>query len=222
MRKTIAILPLLVGVVATPAYAQDIGTGARAEIRAGYDEINVGVEFDGGVMSEQAAESNLAFGAEVGFDARVGEGLVAGIYGGVDFTRVDGCGELFGREDEQFEDRFCVQGGRNIYLGGRLGIPTGDGGLIYAKAGFSNADFTAEYSDFAASSFEATNNAGGWHVGAGFELPVVRNIYVKGEYVHTSYGELFGSEFGAENSIRANRHQIMGGVGMRFGALGGL
>lgn len=217
MRKVIGILPLLAGVVAAPAQAQDLGFGPRAEIRAGYDELNVGIISDDEPERGRQAENGLSIGGEVGFDVQVFGNMVAGVYAGADFSQIDDCDELFGdRGDELEEDELCLKGGRNLTAGGRIGIATGDGGLIYAKTGYSNARIRASYTDFV-DVVEGRDDVGGWHFGGGFEVPLMGNVYVKGEYVHTSYGKVFSEDLGEGIEFRANRHQLLAGVGMRFG-----
>src|SRR5688572_23186684 len=116
------LLPLLASAVATPAYAQDIGTGARVELRVGYDEPRFVIEFDDGAFSETKSANGIAYGIEAGFDVRVLQGLLAGVYAGVEGSTVDECDEL----DEDLGDEVCIKAGRNFTAGGRLGVPTGD------------------------------------------------------------------------------------------------
>ena len=91
------------------------------------------------MASETKSANGIAYGIEAGFDVRVLQGLLAGVYAGVEGSTVDDCDEL----DEDVGDEVCIKAGRNFTAGGRLGIPTGDGGLIYAKVGYSRGRFRA-------------------------------------------------------------------------------
>jgi outer membrane immunogenic protein len=85
---------------------------------------------------------------------------------------------------------------RDLYVGGRVGFVLGDTALAYLKAGYTNARF------------EATGfggeDADGVRVGGGVEYRLGGNLFVKGEYRYSNY----------EADIE--RHQIVGGVGIRF------
>ncbi len=85
---------------------------------------------------------------------------------------------------------------RDLYVGGRVGFALGDTALAYLKAGYTNARF------------EATGLGGeeadGVRVGGGVEYRLGGKLFVKGEYRYSNY------EAGIE------RHQVVGGVGIRF------
>ncbi len=211
--KIAYILPLLASTVAAPAYAQDFGTGARVELRAGYDEARFHVELGGGIDEEHKSEKDIVFGVEAGFDLRAFENIVLGVYGGLEWSNIDNCGEVF----QDFGDQLCVKVGRNMTLGGRVGMATGDGGLIYVKGGYSRGRFKASYDDGAGLFVEESDTVGGWHVGAGFELGITHNIYAKAEYIHTRYHTMFEDQLTEDERLEPTRHQLMGGIGFRFG-----
>ena len=113
-------------------------------------------------------------------------------------------------------------------IGVRAGLPLDEGNLIYVKGGYSNAKIKASYvedvEDSDSALFSESDTVGGYHLGAGFELGLGQiglgeGFYVKGEYVHSRYKAAFKSAF-ADNSesFNPNRHQILVGVGIRFGA----
>lgn len=218
MRKAIKFLPVILAVAATPAYAQAIS--GRAELRVGYDQPRAEVTIDD-FESEIFGIGDLAFGAEVGVDATIGSGLLVGVYAGADFSNVDGCeNNLFFSEDEVVDqDEACIDAGRSLYAGLRAGLTVADSGLFYVKGGYSNARLQASYVDPSAGgvSFEDSDTLSGYHLGAGFEVGLSRNIYVKGEYLHHWYKNAFGGTLDDTESVDFRRHQLMAGIGIRFG-----
>lgn len=216
MRKALLMLPLMMGVAASPAAAQGMGLGisARGEIRVGYDEVRPEIQILNDRFTDHFGVGDLAYGAELGVDAHVLEGLVVGLYGGIDLSEVDGC------EDDIIADgdEGCVDAGNNLYGGVRAGIPTGDGGLIYGKLGLSRGKFAGRYTNAAGTTLiEGSDTVGGWHVGAGFELALTENVYAKAEYVHHRYKHAFADDLSATDQFDPSRHTIMGGIGFRFG-----
>jgi len=53
-------------------------------------------------------------------------------------------------------------------------------------------------------------NLDGFRVGAGLEYNISPTTYVKGEYRYSHYGDVDGYD------IDLDRHQLVGGVGIRF------
>jgi len=212
MRKVLMLLPLLVGVAATPAYAE--GVTGRIELKVGHDEPRVNFKL---LHTEPAIDlgyGDVAVGVEGGVDAHLGTGFLVGAYAGADYVAQDDC-----KSDLIFtDDELCLDAGRNLYAGLRAGLLVGDGGLIYVKGGYSNGKFKMNYFDGEDVFIDnESDSVGGMHFGAGFEVNVARNIYAKGEYIHTSYKNGFTDVLTGEQHADFTRHQIMLGVGMRFG-----
>lgn len=200
--------------LATPALAQDAGsTGLRAEVRAGYDNAQLNVDYDDGVDSfdESDGSDGVAYGAEIGFDFNLG-GVVAGPYAGIDFANTDYCSELFG------EDEACIEAGRNITAGVRIGAQVSPNALLYAKGGYSNGRVTLGYEDFQdiIDDFEESENLDGFHIGAGAEVGFSGSTYGKLEYVYTQYNgyDYEDTDFAAGADL--SRHQVLVGFGVRF------
>ncbi|MDQ3143734.1 MAG: porin family protein [Pseudomonadota bacterium] len=218
MRKAFKLVPVILAVAATPAYAQ--GISGRAELRVGYDQPRAEITIDD-FESEIFGIGDLAVGAEVGVDATIGTGLLIGAYAGADFSRVDGCeNNIFFSEDAEVDqDEACIDAGRSLTAGLRAGLTTGESGLVYVKGGYSNARLKASYVDPSAGgvSFEDSDTVSGYHVGGGFEVGLSRNIYVKGEYLHHWYKKAFGGTLADTESVDFRRHQLMAGIGIRFG-----
>lgn len=88
-----------------------------------------------------------------------------------------------------------IKADRDLYIGARVGMPIGDTALAYVKAGYTNARFSA---------LGVGENGDGVRVGAGLEYKLAANLYVKGEYRYSNYQD------------DVERHQVVGGVGLRF------
>ncbi|MGY4397286.1 outer membrane immunogenic protein [Sphingomonas sp. UYAg733] len=176
--------------VATPAMAQDtveeFKGGARIEARAVLDHVRLSVDND------SAGKTGFGYGVEAGYDGTF-SGFVVGAYAGIEGSTTKAC-----------DDFDCIKAGRNITVGVRAGSVVGKG-LLYVKGGYSNGRLEIEDTDFGA-------NTDGFHLGAGYEVNVSANTYVKAEYVYTNYsvGDTLGSDFDLQ------RHQGLVGVGFRF------
>lgn len=163
---------LLAAVSATPAFAQDAApafNGPHIEAIGGYDSISGGGD----------SESGVAFGIAGGYDFRSG-------------------GAVFGVEAEAAESTVedaGVEAGRDLYIGGRVGGIVGGNGLLYVKAGYTNAR---------ASVGGTGVNFDGIRAGAGIEWLVGRNMSVRAEYRYSNY------------EADLSRNQGVVGLGFRF------
>lgn len=163
---------LVAAVSAAPAFAQDAApafNGGHIEAIGGYDSISGGGD----------SESGVAFGIAGGYDFRSG-------------------GAVFGIEAEATESTIedaGVEAGRDLYVGGRVGGVVGGNGLLYVKAGYTNAR----------ASFGGTGvNFDGLRAGAGVEWLVGRNVSLRAEYRYSNY----------EQDL--SRNQGVVGLGFRF------
>ena len=187
--------------LAAPAFAQDTDstfTGPRAEVIAGWDRVD-----DGSTPNSEATDG-VVYGGAVGYDFQVGHAVLG-------FE-----GEATGATTKQRAtsvivpgDNFRVSAGRDLYVGARVGFTVGPRALIYAKGGYTNAQVDTRYVN-GATTVEDSETLDGWRAGAGVEVGVGRNMYVKGEYRYSNYTQASGS------SIDLDRHQVVAGVGVRF------
>ena len=185
--------------IAAPAFAQDSGfTGPRAEVIAGWDRV------DDGSSNGTEASDGLTYGGAIGYDFQAGNAVIG-------FE-----GEITGSTNDQEAtdvltpgDRFRVNAGRDLYVGGRVGFLAGDRTLIYAKGGYTNARIETSYDDGTAVT-EVNEDLDGWRLGAGAEYKLGTNTYLKGEYRYSNYSEMEGVD------VDVDRHQIVAGVGIRF------
>jgi len=205
---------LLAGVAmasAAPAFAQDRApfTGPRVEALVGYDSVRSGNEDAGDESIE-----GLTYGVGAGFDFDLG-GVVLGVEG--EYAESEGSQE-FGQTIDGTAFLGSIEVGRDIYVGGRIGVPVTPRTLLYAKAGYTN---TTVDSVFASPTDSAAFNASvdGYRLGAGVEQMLGRNLYLKAEYRYSNYNGLrFDDDvFGDEDvDIDLDRHQVMAGLGFRF------
>jgi outer membrane immunogenic protein len=157
---------------ATPAFAADPASfsGGRVEAIVGWDHVtNNGLKDDG-----------VAFGVAAGYDFEL-SGTILGIEGEV----ADATTKKFG-----------IKAGRDLYIGGRIGVQVAPSTLAYAKLGYTNARVTCGSG--------CGTNLDGIRAGLGLEHQFASKVYVKGEYRYSNY------QFGWA------RHQIVAGVGIRF------
>ncbi len=216
MKKIALILPFAAAFAATPAYAQGISISPRVELKVGYDSFAGDVRLDDSAQIERDSKAAIGVGIEAGVDANISEGVLVGVYGGHDFPRIDKCGqELFLTTDE-----FCIRNKSNWTLGARVGARMGDGGVVYVKGGHSITKVRLSYDAnpaVAGEVFNESDKTSGWHVGGGIEVPLSGGVYFKGEYVYTRYKKVLEDALAATDSIKPTRHQVLGGIGIRFG-----
>lgn len=187
---------------AAPAYAQDDEksfSGPRAEAIVGWDRVSDDSIYD-------ATKDGVVFGGAIGYDVRRGNAVF-----GVE-------GEVTGATTKQVEtgvlianDSLRVKAGRDLYVGGRVGYVVGNRALVYAKAGYSNARISETYVAPGTPGINISDHddLNGWRIGAGAEVSLTGNLYLKGEYRYSDYD---GSSLGLD----PKRHQVVGGIGIRF------
>lgn len=192
MRKLI-LAALLAGGVATPAIAQDSGqfSGFRVEGLVGYDT----------TKDDGEGRDGIVYGVGVGYDVRAGN-LVFGIDGEASKSTIDECVTPV----VVAGDELCVEAGRELSIGGRIGVVAGSNALIYARAGYTNARVDVDYDHPTNNALDTSGgeNLDGIRVGGGVEFAVARNAFVRGEYRYSNYEQGF------------DRHQVVGGFGLRF------
>jgi outer membrane immunogenic protein len=169
---------ILAAATATPAFAQTAPfTGGHIEAITGWDH-------------------------PAGVDAN--DGIIYGIGAGYDFQTG---GAVFGVEVEAAESTagdcsggVCVDAGRDLYVGGRVGAVVGSNTLIYGKVGYTNARVEAT-----SGGTSAHLNLDGIRAGGGAEFRFANSpLSLRTEYRYSNY-ELDGE-----------RHQAVLGLGLRF------
>lgn len=127
------------------------------------------------------------------------DGLLYGVGLGYDFNLGGAVAGIEAEVADSTTKRDFVGGtletDRDIYVGARLGVPLGETALAYVKAGYTNARIeTAGIGD----------DGDGVRVGAGLEYKLGGNMFLKGEYRYSNYQD------------DVERHQVVGGLGIRF------
>ena len=225
MKTRLLAATLAATCLATPAFAEDL-SGFRIEGRVGWESGRLAADYPDPddadeILTFSDSESNISYGIEAGYDAMIGESFVLGAYGGVDFSDVERCEEIFG------DDLGCLGTGRNFTAGLRAGVAVTPAFLLYAKGGYSNGRLEFAYDsdvedddELDADVPEVSESQDGYHLGAGAEVAFGPNVYGKLEYVFTDYGNVrfLGVEADDEPTatIRARRHQLLAGIGLRF------
>ena len=193
MRKFL-LASLLATAFAAPAMAQDdVGgpfTGPRVEGIVGWDQ----------VKGDGAKSDDVMYGVAAGYDVQAGGAVIGGE---IEYTDSDN--RACDRGAATVADpRLCFKAGRDLYVGGRVGTVVGASTLLYAKAGYTNADAKFTANDGVDEVTLDKTHLDGVRVGAGVEHKLGSHSYVKAEYRYSNY------EQGVE------RHQALAGVGYRF------
>lgn len=210
MRKLV-IATVAAGLAATPALAQgqvsspeDRGfTGPRVEGVVGWDHVRDQTPGGGRTSSD-----GVVYGGQLGYDFQAG-GAVLGVEGELTGSSTD---------TDAFDvaapgDRLRLKAKRDLYIGGRVGYAVTPSTLLYAKAGYTNARIGSDYSTTTGNTTTTVStheDFDGYRVGAGAELKLSGNAYLKGEYRYSHYGDQGGM------NLDVDRHQVIGGVGIRF------
>ena len=195
MRKFAFAAALLAGTIATPALAQDNNPnlgGFHVDGIVGYDRSNIDNEHASGVT----------YGVGAGYDFRSGNAIF-----GVEAEASDSTADRSVTGAVIAGDSLRVRAGRDLYVGGRVGVGVGGNSLIYAKAGYTNARFRADYDDGTVATvndFAQRTNLDGIRAGVGAQIGVGSRAYLRTEYRYSNY----------QNGV--DRHQVVGGFGVRF------
>ena len=188
---------------ASPAFAQFAPSGPRIELQAGLDrekgELNTGPG-----TTLPYSEDALYYGVAAGYDIS----LVA-VALGVDVE--------VGTTDEKYDFDYTDNGvdyfgtsesGRDLYLGGRITVPIGPIGALYAKAGYNNVRTTLDVTsddgtDVISELIDSDKD--GYRIGGGGRLNLGGGTYVGAEYRFSEYG-----------SDPIKKHQVVGTLGISF------
>ena len=200
MRKLILVAALFAGAAATPAYAQDDAAIPPGQLHvyglAGLDILD----------EEDANVHGIAYAIGAGYDFSVGNEVTLGIEGEVGGATTDKCVTPI----VAAADSLCIQAGRDLYVGGRVGIRISgrSNSIFFLGGGYTNAQADVIYDaglPGTTGDVDSSDNFDGFRLKAGAEIGLGPNLFARGEYRFSSYDD---------GDLR--RHQVLGGLGFRF------
>lgn len=217
-RAALILASVSAAAFATPATAQEneAFTGPRVEALVGYDISRPGSseDIDNADDLDQSVD-DVAYGAAIGYDFAMGGALV-----GVEAEYLESEAQTE-FDTTGFEDFGVgnIEAGRDLYVGARVGILATPSTLVYAKGGYTNAQYNLLATDNTTDR-GSDIDVDGWRLGGGIEQSFGGNFYAKAEYRYSNYGEGEAeAPSGLESDrfdIDLDRHQVMVGLGYRF------
>ena len=218
MRVSTLALLIAGSATAAPALAQDrvnsTFTGPRAVVTLVYDHVGAGSSVSNNNGRDDQKIDGLLYGGGIGYDFAAG-GLLVG-------AEAEATGSTARNGQNSYDGTFGfgrVRQGRDLYVGGRVGVLAGPTTMVYAKGGYTNSRLRI----LAGSTSVTTDNSfelDGYRIGAGVEHALSPTSYAKLEYRYSNYsrGRIeYGS--GASSGrfdVDTDRHQIAASYGLRF------
>ena len=199
--KKILIATAVLTAISAPAFAQEGSNFGGAKIGAvvGYDKVRLEA------LGDSGSKDGFLYGATAGYDFDLGY-MVVGFEGEIaDSTTKERATDILASGDE-----LSLHAGRDLYVGGRVGVPVTPNVMLYAKGGYTNARATLKYDD-GVSSVSESRNLDGWRVGAGAEF-VMEKSFARIEYRYSEYEN--NNDLGV--TIEPSRHQVAVVGGFRF------
>lgn len=212
---------------ATPALAQDANTfnGFFVGVQGGWQDDRASVTVTDGALSykDGISQSGFAYGGQVGYDMRVGSGVVIG--GEVALSGRSGAYDLtnfFDGIDPDYEigtpgNPVRWTQGLTVGVTGRVGYLVSNTGLAYVRGGYTNTSYIIRDNDYS----ESTSR-GGFQIGAGYEQYITSNISLRLEYAYSQYGtnnlldEADIDTEGFDASTKLSRNAVLFGANFRF------
>jgi outer membrane immunogenic protein len=219
MKKGLALIAAVSALaVSAPAYAQDATfTGPWVAGLIGYDNSRAGSDVDDDTTDDDFDDGigGVNYGIGVGYDFDMG-GVVLGVEGEWMESEAD---TRYDRTPDVGLGIDNLSTGRDLYAGVRVGARLGTNAMAYAKGGYTNGRYNVLAGD-GVTDTRTNINLDGWRVGAGVEVAIASNAFVKAEYRYSNYtnGEVKAPN-GLESDdfdVDVDRHQGVIGVGLRF------
>ena len=201
MKKTIAVVAIAIGMIATPAMAQDRNVapgGFYVGALAGYE----GLDVDSSDGSVSANADSAVYGITAGYDLSLGSAFV-GVEG--ELSKSGGSTEF---PDSFGGAREGLEADGQYYIGARAGFAVTPGIAAYGKVGYTALDTRAFTS--AGSLDELDENTSGIRFGGGLQVQLPGPLEGRVEYRRSSYGDV-GGDIGD-----ATTDQVVAGIGLRF------
>jgi outer membrane immunogenic protein len=215
MNKGLTLLAAVsAAAIAVPAAAQSTSfSGPRVEALVGYDSSQPGS--DSNIPNVEEKFDGVNYGVGVGYDIDLGS-TVLGVEGELMESEAKTDFNTAGFATYGIAN---VDAGRDLYAGVRAGVKVGPNSLVYAKGGYTNARYNVLTTDNTTDT-QTDLKVDGWRVGAGAQVNLSNNLYVKGEYRYSNYaGGEVESPTGVESDnfdVDLDRHQFVAGVGLKF------
>lgn len=188
--------------VVAPVVSAFSWTGFYAGVQTGYAWGDA--EVAGPFVGDDYDVDGWLLGGFAGFNFEISS-FVAGIEADLEWVNADGDNAV-GSETE-----LNWQGS----LRGRLGVAL-DRVLLYGTGGLAIADVDATFAADPAGPVAGVSTSGtelGWTVGAGVDFAVTDQIFVRGEYRYTDFGEI---DTPADADQELNFHTVRVGAGFMF------
>lgn len=201
MKKTIAVVAIAIGMIATPAMAQDRNVapgGFYVGALAGYE----GLDVDSSDGSVSANADSAVYGITAGYDLSLGSAFV-GVEG--ELSKSGGSTEF---PDSFGGAREGLEADGQYYIGARAGFAVTPGIAAYGKVGYTALDTRAFTS--AGSLDELDENTSGIRFGGGLQVQLPGPLEGRVEYRRSSYNDV-GGDIGD-----ATTDQVVAGLGLRF------
>lgn len=167
--KKFAIAGAAAALFVVPAAAN---AQAFVQAEAGIDSISVGGE----------SKEGVSYGVTAGYDIPLSGGMFVGVQGTVADSTTKECE----RDVDVLGDRLCARTGRDLSAAVRLGTSVGDKSKLYVLGGYTNARLRLTYND-GTTKTSVGDNGDGWRLGAGYQLDLSENLFVKAEYRYSNY-----------------------------------
>jgi outer membrane immunogenic protein len=185
MKNLFAAAVAAVAFCASPAFAQDQNSlsGVYLGVVGGFDSVKLSVDDASG------SKNGFMYGLVAGYDFDLGN-VVVGI-------------------ETELADSGVSASETGLLVAGEKVSPNA---MIYAKAGYTNAKVTLDYTD-GTDSFSDSDTLDGFRIGAGVEYSFGR-FSLRGEYRYSGYGEY--AYDGVATGISADRHQVVAALIGKF------
>ncbi|RFC69083.1 MULTISPECIES: outer membrane protein [Mesorhizobium] len=167
-----------------------------------YAGIQLGYGFSGRVKEPGNTVDTDGFvgGAFGGYQAELGNGLVAGVEGDVGYSNIKG-------DNAGTEAKSGVDGS----LRARLGYAVTPDILPYITGGGA-----AQSLKVTEGGVSDRNTMLGWTAGAGVDVKVTENMFVRGEYRYTDFGNEDFTTGSGTRSVDSKDNRVSLGVGFKF------
>lgn len=153
---------------AVPAVAQ---AQAFVQAEAGLDVVS----------AEGESEANIGYGATVGYDMPISNGMFVGVQATYADSETKRC-------ERDGDTKACLEAGRDVAILARVGTRITDKSSFYLMGGYANARAEVNaYVDDVDGVAGIRTDLDGFRVGAGYQYDLNEKFFVKAEYRYSNY-----------------------------------